>query len=128
VKSTKNGSGVGVLNSIEIDANGLVYAVYDNGQSKVMYQVPVVDVPNPNGLQANSNQTYSISPSSGSFFLWNAGEGSTGAIQGYAREGSTVDVAAELTQLIQTQRAYSSNAKVIQTVDEMLQETTNLKR
>ena len=38
------------------------------------------------------------------------------------------DIANELTQLIQTQRAYSSNAKIIQTVDEMLQETTNLKR
>jgi flagellar hook protein FlgE len=37
-------------------------------------------------------------------------------------------VAAELTQLIQTQRAYSSNAKIITTVDEMLQETTNMKR
>ena len=44
------------------------------------------------------------------------------------REESATDVAAELTQLIQTQRAYSSNAKVIQTVDEMLQETTNIIR
>ncbi|WP_281859050.1 flagellar basal body rod C-terminal domain-containing protein, partial [Litoreibacter halocynthiae] len=43
-------------------------------------------------------------------------------------EESTTDVAGELTALIQTQRAYSSNAKVIQTVDEMLQETTNIKR
>ena len=60
--------------------------------------------------------------------LWNAGDGPTGDIVGFAREESTVDVASELTQLIQTQRAYSSNAKVIQTVDEMLQETTNLKR
>ena len=60
--------------------------------------------------------------------LWDAGDGPTGGIQGYSREGSNVDVASELTQLIQTQRAYSSNAKVIQTVDEMLQETTNLKR
>ena len=51
-----------------------------------------------------------------------------GAVVGFAREGSTTDVAAELTNLIQTQRAYSSNAKVIQTVDEMLQETTNIKR
>jgi flagellar hook protein FlgE len=52
----------------------------------------------------------------------------TGSVVGYAREGSSTDVAAELTALIQTQRAYSSNAKVIQTVDEMLQETTNIKR
>ena len=56
------------------------------------------------------------------------GFGPTGSIQGYSREGSKTDVAAELTSLIQTQRAYSSNAKVIQTVDEMLQETTNIKR
>jgi flagellar hook protein FlgE len=46
----------------------------------------------------------------------------------YAREESATDVAGELTAMIQTQRAYSSNAKVIQTVDEMLQETTNIKR
>jgi flagellar hook protein FlgE len=61
-------------------------------------------------------------------FLWDAGTGLTGGIEGFAREQSTTDIAHELTQLIQTQRAYSSNAKIIQTVDEMLQETTNLKR
>lgn len=43
-------------------------------------------------------------------------------------EESATDVANELTRMIQTQRAYSSNAKVIQTVDEMLQETTNIIR
>lgn len=128
VKTNKDGSPVGILRAVEIDAGGLVYAIYDNGQSKVLYQVPVADVPNPNGLLANLNQTFRVSFESGPFFLWDAGDGPTGEIQGYAREGSTVDVAAELTQLIQTQRAYSSNAKVIQTVDEMLQETTNLKR
>ena len=69
-----------------------------------------------------------MSPESGSFFLWDAGTGAVGSVQGYSREGSKTDVAAELTNLIQTQRAYSSNAKVIQTVDEMLQETTNIKR
>ena len=57
-----------------------------------------------------------------------AGDGPTGEVVGFAREGSTTDVAGELTNLIQTQRAYTSNAKVIQTVDEMLQETTNIKR
>ena len=69
-----------------------------------------------------------ISTNSGSFYLWDAGDGPTGTVAGFAREGSTTDMAAELTNLIQTQRAYSSNAKVIQTVDEMLQETTNIKR
>ncbi len=124
----KDGSPVGDLISVEVDARGMVTAIYDNGFTRTIFQVPVVDVPNPNGLTALSNQTYRPSRDSGQFFLWNAGEGPTGEMVGFAREASTVDVANELTTLIQTQRAYSSNAKVIQTVDEMLQETTNLKR
>jgi len=128
VAITKNGSPVGTLTTIEIDERGYFNATYDTGFTRRLYQIPIVDVPNPNGLVSLSNQTYQVSPDSGAFFLWDAGTGPTGSIQGYSREGSKTDVAAELTNLIQTQRAYSSNAKVIQTVDEMLQETTNIKR
>jgi len=128
VSITKNGSPVGNLTAVEVDANGYVHAIYDIGFTRTIYQIPIVDVPNPNGLIAVNNSAYQVSPDSGAFFLWNAGDGPTGEILGYAREESATDVAAELTQLIQTQRAYSSNAKVIQTVDEMLQETTNIKR
>lgn len=128
VSITKNGSPVGNLTSVEVDEKGFVNATYDTGFTRRLYQIPLVDVPNPNGLLSLSNQTYQVSPESGSFFLWDAGSGPTGSIQGYSREGSKTDVAGELTSLIQTQRAYSSNAKVIQTVDEMLQETTNIKR
>ena len=125
---TKDGSPVGNLTSVDVDDNGYITATYDTGFTRKIYQIPLVDVPNPNGLISLNNQTYQVSPDSGSFFLWDAGDGPTGAIVGYAREGSTTDVAGELTDLIQTQRAYSSNAKVIQTVDEMLQEPTNIKR
>ncbi|MPL60905.1 flagellar hook protein FlgE [Rhodobacter sp. 140A] len=125
---TKDGSPVGNLTAVEIDNDGFIKATYDTGFIRTVYQIPLVDVPNPNGLSALDNQTFQVSPTSGSFFLWDAGDGPTGTIEGYAREGSAVDVAQELTNLIQTQRAYSSNAKVIQTVDEMLQETTNIKR
>jgi flagellar hook protein FlgE len=125
---TKDGSPVGNLTVVEVDEDGFLNATYDTGFTRRLYQIPLVDVPNLNGLKALNNQTYQVSPTSGSFFLWDAGDGPTGPVVGYAREGSTTDVAAELTNLIQTQRAYSSNAKVIQTVDEMLQETTNIKR
>ncbi|SFJ60953.1 flagellar hook protein FlgE [Celeribacter neptunius] len=125
---TKDGSPVGNLTSVEIDKGGYITATYDTGFTRRIYQIPLVDVPNANGLSSLGNQTYQVSPDSGSFFLWDAGDGPTGTVEGFAREGSATDVAAELTDLIQTQRAYSSNAKVIQTVDEMLQETTNIKR
>jgi flagellar hook protein FlgE len=98
------------------------------GITRVIYQVPLVDVPNPNGMAALAQQTYLPSSESGSFFLWDAGTGPTGAVVSFAREESATDVAGELTDMIRTQRAYTSNAKVIQTVDEMLQETTNIKR
>ena len=125
---TKNGTAVARAVSLEVDEMGRLHAVYDQGFTRVVYQIPLLDVPNANGLVAVGNQTYQLSPNAGSFYLWDAGDGPTGTIAGYAREESATDVAHELTQLIQTQRAYSSNAKVIQTVDEMLQETTNLKR
>jgi flagellar hook-basal body protein len=128
VSIIKDGSPVGNLSGVEVDANGYMHAIYDIGFTRTIYQIPLVDVPNPNGLIALNNQAYQVSPESGSFFLWDAGAGPTGDVVGYAREESATDVAGELTRLITTQRAYSSNAKVIQTVDEMLQETTNMKR
>ncbi len=128
VSISKDGSPVGNMTNVEVDANGFVTAFFDTGINRTIYQIPLVDLPNPNGMVALDQQTYLPSPESGSFFLWDASDGPTGDIVSYAREESAVDVAGELTAMIQTQRAYSSNAKVIQTVDEMLQETTNIKR
>jgi flagellar hook protein FlgE len=124
----KDGSPVGNMTSANVDANGFVRATFDTGVSRIVYQVPLVDLPNPNGMVSMDQQTYLPSTDSGSFFLWDAGNGPTGDIVAFARQESATDVAGELTDMIQTQRAYSSNAKVIQTVDEMLQETTNIIR
>lgn len=125
---SQNGSGAGNFVGLMIDAAGNLDAVYDQGYRRTLYRIPIIDVPNPNGLTSLNSQTYRVSRDSGSFFLWDAGEGPVGEFVGFALQESATDVAAELTGLIQTQRAYSSNAKVIQTVDEMFQETTNIKR
>jgi flagellar hook protein FlgE len=128
VAISKDGTPVGNMTGVKVDANGLVHAFFDTGITRTIYQVPLVDLPNPNGMVALDHQTFLPSPDSGTYFLWDAGDGPTGDIVAFAREESATDVAGELTDMIQTQRAYSSNAKVIQTVDEMLQETTNIKR
>jgi flagellar hook protein FlgE len=125
---TRNGSPVGDLQSVEVNSQGFIEAIYNTGFRSTLYQIPVADVTNPNGLEARSNQAFSIGADSGDVYLWDAGDGPTGDYVGYALMESNTDIAAELTSLIETQRAYSSNAKIIQTVDEMLQETTNLKR
>lgn len=126
--SDVDGSQVGDRLGFEIDSNGNVIAKFDTGVDKVLFQVPLAVVPNVNGLWVMDNQMMATSPESGGFYLWDAGDGPTAGISSYALEESAVDVAKELTNLIQTQRAYTSNAKVITTVDEMLQETTNMKR
>ncbi len=125
---TKDGSAVGNMTEVEVDANGFVHAYFDTGVKRTIYQIPLADMPNANGMEAMDYQTYRPSPESGAFFLWDAGDGPTGDIVAFAREESATDVAAELTDMIRTQRAYSTNAKVFQTVDEILQETTNIKR
>jgi flagellar hook protein FlgE len=125
---TKDGTPVGNLVGVDVDASGMLNALFDTGLTKTLYQIPVADVPNPNGLRAVDNRVFEVSPESGGLSLWDAGDGPVGSMLSYTREESATDVAGELTDLIQTQRAYSSNAKVIQTVDEMLQETTNIKR
>ena len=125
---SKNGAPAGNLQGLDIDANGFLAGVYDTGQRRVLYQVPLAAVPNPNGLAALDNQAFEISPNSGDVFFFDAGDGPAGEISGFALQQSTVDVAEELTDMIVTQRAFSSNATVIRTVDEMLAETTSLKR
>ncbi len=124
----KDGYEAASFAGVEVDEGGYVHALYENGSSRIVYQIPLADMPNPNGMKSLDSQTFMPSTASGAFYLWDAGTGPTGNVAGYRQEESTTDVATELTAMIQTQRAYSSNAKVIQTVDEMLQETTNIKR
>lgn len=125
---TKNGSSAVTLESISVDENGLVQGLFQSGAIQTLYQIPIANFSNLNGLTAVDNQAFVASKDSGSLFLWDAGDGPTGPVIGFVQEASNADLATELTSLIETQRAYSSNATVIRTVDEMLQETTNIKR
>lgn len=125
---SKDGAPIGDLVTVELDELGRLQAVYDTGYRQTLYHIPLADVSNPDGLKAENNQTFTLSQSSGDIYLWNAGAGPVGETIGYSLMESTVDVASELTSLIETQRAYSSNAKIIQAVDEILQETNNIIR
>ncbi len=125
---SKDGAPIGNLNSLEIDESGFLQAIFDTGFRRTIYQIPIANVPNFKGLNAEGNQAFSVSQESGDFFLWDAGDGPVGTTIGFSLTESTTDIANELTDLIQTQRAYSSNAKIIQTVDEILQETTDIIR
>jgi len=123
-----DGTQSGTLARAEISAEGTVFGIFDNGMRRALFQIPLATVANPNGLITSDNSTFLVGEDSGSFTLAEAGTGATGEITGGAIESSNVDIAQELTELIQKQRAFSSNAKIITTADEMLDETVRLKR
>lgn len=124
----KDGAASGKLSSVEVDAKGNLVGVFDNGTRKELYQIPLGQVTNPNGLTAVNGNAYKLSTAAGAYFNAPTGSGGTGKIVSKTLEGSNVDIAQELTDLIRIQRSYSTNAKIITTMDQMLQETAQLKR
>lgn len=127
-KFTTNGSAQSALARSETDSQGIVWGVFEDGRRRALYEIPLAQVTNPNGLSLIDGNAYSVSRAAGDLVMSNAGVGASGTISAGALEASTVEVATELTDLIRVQRMYSTNAKIISAADEMLQEINNLKR
>lgn len=124
----QDGVRFGNYTGITISDEGIVTALFDNGQRLDIYQLPLGMFRNPNGLEARSGNVYLETERSGNFQLNLANNGGAGVIAPGALEASTVDLAEEFTKMIITQRAYSANTKVITTADEMLDELIRVKR
>jgi flagellar hook protein FlgE len=125
---TTNGTAFGNLTNIEIDEDGFVTAIFDNGITRRIAQVAIATFPNPDGLNAVSGNAYRVSDTSGTFNLKAPGTGGGGLLSPSTLEASTVDLSSEFTGLITTQRAYSASSKIITTADEMLEELLRVKR
>ena len=128
ISSQVNGAVFGGLAGVNIDKDGYVTALFDNGIQRKIYQLPIATFVNPSGLGAVSGNAYIVTNGSGPFNLKVAGTGGAGTVESQALEASTVDIAEEFTGLITTQRAYSASTRIITTADEMLQELIQIKR
>ncbi|HXA70512.1 MAG TPA: flagellar hook-basal body complex protein, partial [Stellaceae bacterium] len=124
----QNGLRFGNFTGVSIDTNGIVTASFDNGERLPIYIIPIATFPDPDGLASQTGNTYLQTDRSGAFLLRQSGSGSAGTIAPSSLEGSTVDIATEFANLIVTQRAYSADAKIITTADQMLQELINAKQ
>jgi flagellar hook protein FlgE len=125
---TADGVPPGDLVGLVMEGDGFLTAQYSNGRSQALYQIPLATFLNPNGLQAQIGGAFSTTLESGLYNINAANAGGAGRIQPGALEASNVDVAAEFTNLITTQRAYSASSRIIMTADEMLEELLRLKR
>lgn len=123
------GRRLGDMIGVSIQNNGMIYASYDNGMTKLLGQIATAEFANASGLEKQGDNLYSASLNSGEFdgigvdITANGGYMSTGQL-----EMSNVDLSSEFTEMITTQRGFQANSRIITVSDTLLEELTNLKR
>ncbi len=125
---SQDGHTEGQLLDVEIDGEGRLQGIYDNGQNQTLAQLAIAQVQNENGLEMVGAGLFRATSAAGEQFVTSAQDMAETSINAGALEGSNVDLAKEFTEMITSQRAYQSSARVISTADEMLMEAVNLKR
>jgi flagellar hook protein FlgE len=125
---SQNGQAAAQLVNVGIATDGQILANYSNGQQAVVGQLAIASIVNPSSLLAVGNNNYEASSITAQPAIGVPDTGGRGEILGGQLESSTVDIATEFTNLIVYQRGYEANAKVVNTADQLSQDTINLIR
>lgn len=125
---TQNGVPPGSFSGITTTSDGSIVANYDNGQSRTIAQVPIITFASPDSMQRQNGSAFTATLASGNPLAQDAGSNGAGSIVTSSIEASNVDISSEFSKLIVAQRAYSANAKIVTTADDMLQQTIDMKR
>lgn len=114
--------------SISINAEGEVYAYFkDRVEPELLGQFTLATFTNPKGMEAIGSNLFLETAASGPAIVGSPGDDGLGVLrQGYL-EASSVDAVREVTELIEAQRGYELNAKVISAADQMLGATTQIR-
>ncbi|OEC95992.1 MULTISPECIES: flagellar hook protein FlgE [unclassified Rhizobium] len=123
-----NGQAAAAVTGVTIDKNGVVYANYAKGDPKAIYQIPLATVASPDKLTLLSGNVYQANADSGVTVTSFANSNGLGYIQSNSLEASNVDLAGQLTDMIQAQKSYTANSKVFQTGSDLLDVLVNLQR
>lgn len=122
----QDGAKFGSYTGVSISEDGVVTALFDNGETRPIAILPLATFANANGMEALTGNTWIETDASGQAMLRQAGTNGAGEITAYSVESSNVDLATEFSNMIVTQRAYSAATKIITTADEMLDELTRM--
>ena len=123
------GRRLGDMIGVFIQKDGMIYASYDNGMTKLLGQIATAAFANASGLEKQGDNLYSATLNSGEFdgigvdITAGGGYMSPGQL-----EMSNVDLSSEFTEMITTQRGFQANSRIITVSDTLLEELTNLKR
>jgi flagellar hook protein FlgE len=122
----QDGYGVGELSNISVNGDGDVQGFYTNGQIRSLGEIGIATFVNDNGLTEIGDNLWTETPNSGIRTVGKGLQAKAGQVVGGALEGSNVEIAEEFVRLIEAQRGFQANARVITTTDEVLAELVNL--
>lgn len=127
IGQNQDGAGAGELTKVAIADDGIIVASYSNGEQIKIAQLVLAKFQNTGGLELAGSNLLAATENVGTIRIGLAGP-ELGNIFTNSLEQSTVDMGQEFVKMIQTQRGFQANSKIISTVDEMLGELINLKR
>lgn len=128
IRWDQDGAAAGTITNLSFNDEGVLTALYSNGQAKDLFQLALAKFENTEGLFKVGNNRFKEARVSGTPSIGKPGQAGRGKLFAKSLERSTVDLANEFVNLIQNQRSFQANAKTITTADELLGEVIQLKR
>ncbi|WP_067583322.1 flagellar hook protein FlgE [Endozoicomonas ascidiicola] len=119
--NSQDGYGAGQYTNLSVADDGSVFAMYNNGETRLLGVIALATFPNNNGLQPNGGTSWVATSTSGEPMIDQPGSAGTGSLVAGALEASNVDMTRELVDMVVAQSAYQASAKVVQAGDEMNQ-------
>jgi flagellar hook protein FlgE len=126
IATKQDGVPPGQLTGMSIGTNGAIVASFSNGITKNVAQIAVASVLNPSSMQSVEGNNFAPTSLTAVPVIGMPSTGARGEITGGALESSTVDIATQFTNLLQYERGYQANSKVISTEDQVIQQTIGL--
>ncbi len=123
---TADGTIPGNPTGFEVDENGVLSATLSNGETATIGTIALAFFQNPSALEKVGNNKYVITEDAGTPDIGAPNSESRGQTKGSSLETSTVDPASEFVNMIRYQRGYQAGSQVIQTVNELLDQTIRI--
>jgi flagellar hook protein FlgE len=122
----QDGYSDGELANLSVENNGDINGFYTNGQTRLLAQLGIATFANDEGLAEAGGNMFVETSNSGAVSIGEAGTLGRGVLVSGVLESSNVDTAEQFVRLIEAQRGFQANARVITTQDEVLAEVVNL--
>jgi len=122
----QDGNAAGTFDTMAIDGDGSIIGTYTNGKSRSLGELGIATFANADGLSQVNETAYALTANSGAANITAGSVGKAGRVVGGQLEGSNVDTAEQFVHLIEAQRGFQANSRVISAQDEVLRDLVQL--